>query len=275
LNKLSIPNSTIKISQICYGCARLLGGIEKRHSEKLIETALRLGITHFDTAPFYGTEDLIGQILSNTKEITITTKIGLPFRNINNIKNNLLRPIYRYTIKNSLSNSLNIFGENVKHHLQRKIRNEIKPLKILTKDIVLKELEASLKRLKRDKVDVYLIHEPEQYMINDDLTRIFETLKLQGVIGAYGLAYGGAPNLKLNWGSIEQCQYSKDVILPDNPDLFRIYHGVLRNKNNRNALPINGTDAEINIQSVLRKNKTSVLFSSNSINHIKNIIDVI
>lgn len=275
MNKLSIPNSTIKISQICYGCARLLGGIEKRHSEKLIETALRLGITHFDTAPFYGTEDLIGQILSNTKEVTITTKIGLPFRNINNIKNNLLRPIYRNTVKNSLSNSLNILGENVKHHLQRKIRNEIKPLKILTEDIILKELEASLKRLKRDKVDLYLIHEPEQYMINDDLTRIFETLKLQGVIGAYGLAYGGAPNLKLHWGSIEQCQYFKDVILPDNPDLFRIYHGVLRNKNNRNSLTINGTNSEINIQSVLKKNKTSVLFSSNSINHIKNIIDFI
>lgn len=46
-----------------FGCARLFGSFEFRSQAKIIESALRADVTHFDTASMYGAENVIGQVL--------------------------------------------------------------------------------------------------------------------------------------------------------------------------------------------------------------------
>ncbi|UKT62243.1 aldo/keto reductase [Pedobacter mucosus] len=69
------------ISRLGFGLSSIAGSGNFSHQQKLIETAIDNGVTHFDVAPFYGSGDaekILGKILATTSnEITITTKYGL------------------------------------------------------------------------------------------------------------------------------------------------------------------------------------------------------
>lgn len=68
-----------RVSCLGLGCARLDGRIGLRRSARLIEAALDLGITYFDVAALYGTaEEALGQVIGNSKEIVVATKVGPP-----------------------------------------------------------------------------------------------------------------------------------------------------------------------------------------------------
>src|SRR5262249_56400794 len=56
----------------------------------------------------------------------------------------------------------------------------------LSHDEVLWGLEDSTKRLKRSFVDLYLLHEPDQFMVTDELFELFCRLKRDRVVGAFG-----------------------------------------------------------------------------------------
>ena len=71
MRTIQFSKSTLRISQIGFGCARLGSGIEFSLSSGLIECALDHGIRHFDTAPMYGSESLLGDIFGDSKKITI------------------------------------------------------------------------------------------------------------------------------------------------------------------------------------------------------------
>src|SRR5262245_24504062 len=69
------------LSRIGLGCARLSGGTERKSAVRVIETAIECGITHFDTAPSYGfglSEELLGSVLADAGQFTVTTKVGMP-----------------------------------------------------------------------------------------------------------------------------------------------------------------------------------------------------
>lgn len=80
MERLLISGSRIIVTRLGLGCARLLGGRETNSSAKLIETALRAGIRHFDTAPAHGSEDVLGEVLAGSSEASITTKVGFAGR---------------------------------------------------------------------------------------------------------------------------------------------------------------------------------------------------
>jgi len=53
----------------------------------------------------------------------------------------------------------------------------------LTRDVVLRSLEESLKRLNRSRVDLLLIHEPDQFEVGGKLSDLFDTLQRDGIRG--------------------------------------------------------------------------------------------
>ena len=80
IERINVAGSSFQISRIGFGCARIYGGSELKNSARVIEAALAAGIRHFDTAPSYGegkSEEVLGRILANVPEITISTKIGI------------------------------------------------------------------------------------------------------------------------------------------------------------------------------------------------------
>ena len=101
IGRISVVGSTVVITQVGFGCARIYGGSELRRSARLIEAALSAGIRHFDTAPSYGngqSEEILGQVLSGMKDVTVTTKIGIE-RKITEVAPNPMKLGYRQFVK--------------------------------------------------------------------------------------------------------------------------------------------------------------------------------
>ena len=70
-----LGNGSALLSRVGFGCSRL-DNANLIKSRTIIEECIYSGITHFDTAPSYGTESLLGEIITNETDITISSKIG-------------------------------------------------------------------------------------------------------------------------------------------------------------------------------------------------------
>jgi aryl-alcohol dehydrogenase-like predicted oxidoreductase len=229
MERLAIPGSALSISRLGFGCARLFAGAELGSSARLIEAALRAGITHFDTAPAYGSEDVLGEVLAGEAGITIATKVGLARRtDAAPSPRRFFGAVYRRSLRPLLARN-----PALKSALLHLAASTAKPagartLRPLHRQEVLRELEESLRRLKRTAVDLYLLHEPEGLVIADELRELFDSLQAQGVIHAYGLAFGGVRDSGRRFGTAVQCRYQRETAQDPHAGFARLYHGVLR-----------------------------------------------
>jgi len=67
-----------------------------------------------------------------------------------------------------------------------------------TPDALLKDLEASLERLKTDRVDVWLLHEPkDELWLRDDWREVVEKAKKDGKIRAWGATASNADSARM------------------------------------------------------------------------------
>jgi aryl-alcohol dehydrogenase-like predicted oxidoreductase len=269
IEPIRIADSTVTISRVGLGCAGLNGGSELRRSARLIETALSAGIRHFDTAPVYGqgkSEDVLGQVLSGVADITLTTKIGIA-RPAPPTAPSPARLVYRRFVKPLLKHMPDarskilqlLTGE------QDGFPGPTAPLRKLDVTQIRRELEESLKWLKRDRVDLYLIHEPDQFELDDEALETFVALKHEGVIGAFGLAFGRSAGVTPNFGTLIQSQYRSDCATQTDYQT-RIFHGVLRyGWNEFQSKTERAGDVGEYFKSVLHANpKAAIVFSASS-----------
>ncbi|MGB6307580.1 MAG: aldo/keto reductase [Steroidobacteraceae bacterium] len=268
MEKVAIPNSSVRLSRLGFGCARIFGGREARASARLIEAALRQGITHFDTAPSYGSEDVLGEVLAGVQDITITTKVGIPrTAGDQSVAKRLVGPLYRSTLRPLLAQM-----PRVKSALLRRQSRGTSSLPVekrrLTRNEVLRELDESLRRLRRTAIDVYLIHEPDAIELTDELHDVFQSLKRAGNIKAFGLAFGGVPS-STAFGQVVQCRYETNVpTVPDDAGTLKIYHGVVRL-----GMQIRGhRDAPYMVRDALTTHPTAaVIFSASTVRQLTHI----
>ena len=116
----------------------------------MLFAAADAGFTHFDTSPYYGfgvAERELGALLAARPELTVATKAGLYAPGGENASNAAI--------------------------IMRKAAGKIFPA--LTRPIVdlsvaraRASLDASLKRLRRERVDLFFLHEPEVALLQTD-----------------------------------------------------------------------------------------------------------
>ena len=115
------PNGP-QVSLVGLGCNNFGWRLDRDATRKVIDKAIDLGITHFDTADIYGktrSEQLIGELLgARRNQIVLATKFGKASDAVPGVRGTLAY-----------------------------IRNAI---------------EASLKRLRTDWIDIYYMHEPDR-----------------------------------------------------------------------------------------------------------------
>lgn len=150
-------------ARLGFGCAHLPGMLREKDAVALLETALDLGITHFDTAPLYGwgaAEPLLGQLAARRRdEMKIVTKVGVAppgttARAIGKLSGRAPRPRFgRFSI-----------------------------------DQVRESFDQSLRALRTEKVDALLLHEVTPEHLSDELLRALDLLKRDGKVAALGLA---------------------------------------------------------------------------------------
>lgn len=205
-------------SRLGLGCGRLVGGASMRSSRAIVETALALGITHFDTAPSYGlgtADDVLGAVLAGNADVTVVTKVGQqrpPSPGLRTLARAMLRPMLQWTpaLKARLASRA---GAGV-------ARSQF------TAQSIEASFADSLARLRRDHVTALLLHEIRASELSDDTIAAMEGLLRAGKAQAIGSGTGEALAGLMPFGTIEQVRW--DPADTSESCTTTIMHGVMR-----------------------------------------------
>jgi aryl-alcohol dehydrogenase-like predicted oxidoreductase len=145
-----LPGTTLSVSRFTFGTAGLFNAGSRRRRASLLAGAYEQGFTHFDTAPLYGfgiAEGDLKPFLAAHPDATVTTKVGI------------------YPPGGADQGSLGV--------LVRKATGRLLPA--LSRPIVdwsiaraRSTLAGSLRRLGRERIDVYLLHEPDSALLDTE-----------------------------------------------------------------------------------------------------------
>ncbi|MGH2971489.1 MAG: aldo/keto reductase [Gaiellaceae bacterium] len=141
-----------------YGTAALGRSRSVRERRRLVEAAYDAGIRYFDTAPLYGAgaaEEALGRLRG---EAVIATKAGI-----------VAPSLVSLAAGKALGRPAAATGGRFAPHEVRA------------------QLEGSLRRLRRDRVDVLLLHEVETAHV-DPLLETLESMRAEGKVGLWGVA---------------------------------------------------------------------------------------
>lgn len=188
MESTTIAATGVRTSRLGYGCSSVMGGMGRRESLAMLETAFDAGIRHFDVAPMYGfgeAEGCLGEFLARHRgNVTVTTKYGIPPGKGNPVKSlarNMARPVLKLL-------------PNVKKRLAgvaAKVDTPA-PRATFTPAQAKESLDRSLAALRTDRIDIWLLHEVEAQDLNDDgLLRLLEGQIASGAIGAFGVGSEG------------------------------------------------------------------------------------
>lgn len=170
------------------GCSRfgsLVAGTDRRAAARLIDMARDTGVCHFDTADIYGqgdSERFLGDLLGSDHDALITTKAGQRFP----LHKRLIlkaKPVLRPLMARSKA-AAGAAGQN---------RAGLLP-QDFGKRHLKSALEGSLRRLRRDAVDCFLLHSPTADVLNrGEAMATLADLQQQGKAVRIGASIDDAP----------------------------------------------------------------------------------
>jgi D-threo-aldose 1-dehydrogenase len=173
LARRRVGRTEVALTELGFGTSRLgnlYAAIDDDTAAATVDAAWDAGIRYFDTAPHYGlglAERRLGKALADRPrdDLVVSTKVG-----------RLLEPNPRPT-----GSDLGAGGFDTRDDLVRRFD--------YSRDGVRRSLEASLERLGLDRVDVVLVHDPDDFVdeaIHSAVPALVE-LRDEGVVGAVGV----------------------------------------------------------------------------------------
>ncbi|UQA24365.1 aldo/keto reductase [Stenotrophomonas sp. NY11291] len=175
-------SSRTQHAQLGLGCSRLgsINGLAGPDATRLLAAALDEGYRFFDTSNVYGqgdSERLIGNAIGNRSDCLVCTKGGkyLPFskRILVPVKG-LIRLVAR--------------GSNTARNGVSSLRSQPLPTRWDT-DFISAAIDGSLRRLRRDAIDVYLLHSPQESTLrNGEAIQALHNAQQAGKIRVVGVS---------------------------------------------------------------------------------------
>jgi aryl-alcohol dehydrogenase-like predicted oxidoreductase len=155
---------TLEVSALGYGCMGLEGtygqAVPRPEAIDLIHAAFERGVTHFDTAEIYGpwtNEQVVGEALKPLRDrVTIATKFG-----------------FRINSDGSRAGGVDSRPEHIRE-----------------------VVEASLKRLQTDTIDLYYQHRVDPEVPIEDVAGTLKELISEGKVKHYGLSEASARTIR-------------------------------------------------------------------------------
>ena len=160
------------IDRLIFGTAKFFTTDKSQRKKycSLLENAYESGVRSFDTAPSYGSESLLGDVFYGVEDIAITSKIGT----FSQRKNGPI-PFYHLIYQRHFKSYMSRFPR-LKKDIQLLLkssksfkRDSQKKLVNIDKKHIENSVELSLKVLKRDKLDCFLLHEPKRFIFQKRL----------------------------------------------------------------------------------------------------------
>ena len=248
---------------------------------QLLDLAFECGVRHFDTAPLYGqgySEVIYGKFLKDKRQqITLTTKFGLGEDNeTEKIPVNLILPV-NYLVKS--------IKKKIKKSNQE--NNQIysgSPYRKIEKSSIQKSFEKSLKRLKTDYVDYYLLHEGLPSFLTEEAWAYLQQLKKENVVRSIGLGTNVFAIKTLNTSDVRlwdvlQYDYSNPLVgnevMAKFPEKIHFHHSCLRSINNEELVHISPEDRGgfLLAQATLNNPDGKIIFSTRSQDSLKKNIN--
>ena len=201
-----LPRTDLLLPEVGFGVWTVAtswwGQISSEQQADLLEKALDMGITLFDTADTYGEgygEEVLAKVLGHHRnEIIIATKFGYDF-----------------------------------YDPTPRVGHQERPQKF-DRDFVMFACEQSLRRLNTDYIDLYQIHNPRLSSLErDELFETLEQLQFDGKIRYFGVALG--PDI----GWFEEGEAS---MRQRHVDSLQIIYSILEQEPARDFFPIAGEE---------------------------------
>lgn len=172
MRRIIFPKFGLAISELAFGTAGLHRVLKIAGRKLLLSGAIDSGFSHFDTSPYYGfgiAEETLGALsLLQRQQITVATKVGL------------------YPPKGARAATVNVSMRKLTGKIIPKL---VRPWSDWSVSAANVSLEMSLRRLKRERVEILFLHEPEAMQIDSDAwLRWLEAMKVAGKVGTYGVA---------------------------------------------------------------------------------------
>ncbi len=262
---VEVDKTNLRVSRLAFGTASLHHLPRRNQRVRLLETALASGITHFDTSPYYGfglAESDLGVLIRSRRDaVTITTKVGL------------------YAPGGAASGSFGVWLRKAAGKIHR-------PFSIPRVDWSIQaaeeSLNASLKRLGTEYVDILFLHEPDPDLVrSEEILSWLERERSKGRIRYWGLA--GTAALLETWVRADHPlamvvqtkdslhQKEADLVLNQGRRLQFTYGYLSSSKGAGLAEP-----AEMLLRKALRRNQDGViLFSTRRADRITRLAGIV
>lgn len=180
MRQVLLPGTNLSVSRFVFGTASLhhLGRLPVQAAH--LEAAAAAGFTHFDTAPLYGyggAERALGKVFGGDPAITLTTKVGL------------------YSPGGSDQRHVAMLARKVGGKLWPGLSRAVADLSV---ERARRSIRDSLRRLRRDRVEILLLHEPAPGLLQTDEWQRWRESESDriGQVGIAGPARIVAPFLK-------------------------------------------------------------------------------
>jgi aryl-alcohol dehydrogenase-like predicted oxidoreductase len=253
-------------NRIGFGCVGLTSQSSLKKAIALLDCAFDKGIRRFDTAPIYGqgySEVIVGRFMAHKRDqIILTTKFGLGYVNKPSLPPAIALPLNYYRKKATR------ISETPDTVAYQKVQT-----RIITKQQVERDFLLSLKRLRTDYIDNYLLHEGIPSFLNEDAVEFLYKLKADGLVKRLGLGicYKNLEDIKsseiVHWDILQYENNSsiRTGILYDRfPQKQHIYHSILKNINGEQKA------GELMANILVEYPEAYILFSTSNRQHLIN-----
>jgi D-threo-aldose 1-dehydrogenase len=173
MRRIVLPGTNLTVSRFAFGTASLFNVGGEKQRRDLLFSAYDAGFSHFDTAPYYGfgwAERDLKPLLAARPDVTVATKVGI------------------YSPGGEEQSQAAVF---LRKAAGRVIRAISRPTIDFSVARARAALSASLKRLGRERVELYLLHEADLALLDcDEWLRWLESEKDR--VARFGLAVDNA-----------------------------------------------------------------------------------
>ena len=178
MQRIVLPGTDLRVPRFLFGTANLFSAGTRARRLRVLESAIDRGLTHFDTAPYYGygiAERDLARVLRRHAHATVTTKVGI------------------YSPGGEDQSAAAVFFRKAG---RRVLASRARPTSDWDLARAQRSLESSLHRLGRDCIDLYLLHEPQLALLAvEEWLRWLEREVKAGRVRHFGIA-AATPHLE-------------------------------------------------------------------------------